>query len=272
MIADRSDDAVVIRRAESPADYRACQDAQRRAWGIVEDGYLVPIATLVGANLHGGLVLGAFRPDGTAAGLSFAFPARIEGEWGLYSQLTGVVPDYQGKGLGRRLKQVQFDYARREGFSAVAWAFDPLRSGNARFNLDALGAAATHYYIDMYGPRTDALNAGTPTDRLLAVWRPDAPPRAELPTDPLTLPFVVDGPEPIARPLDPSAPLSLLEIPDDLDAVRAADPERANRWRLAVRDGFAAAFAAGLRAVGTHRTDPGNGSPRRCFYVLGRGD
>ena len=62
MIADRSDDAVVIRRAAVPADYRACQDAQRRAWGIVEDGYLVPIATLVGANLHGGLVLGAFRP------------------------------------------------------------------------------------------------------------------------------------------------------------------------------------------------------------------
>ena len=61
---------ITIRRAETTADYRALQAAQRAAWGIVEEGYVVPIATMVGAQLHGGLVLGAFLPDGEAVGVS----------------------------------------------------------------------------------------------------------------------------------------------------------------------------------------------------------
>ena len=73
-----SEKEVTIRRAESLADYRACQEAQRKAWGIAEDGYIIPIATMVGANLHGGLVLGAFLEDGSAAAMSFAFLGRLE--------------------------------------------------------------------------------------------------------------------------------------------------------------------------------------------------
>ena len=98
-------DAITIRPAATPADYHACQDAQRRAWGITEEDYVVPIATMVGAQLHGGLVLGAFRSDGQAMGISFAFLGRIDGQLVLYSQLTGVVPGQQGSGLGGRLKR-----------------------------------------------------------------------------------------------------------------------------------------------------------------------
>src|SRR3954462_15008457 len=114
------DAEITIRRAETTADYRALQAAQRSAWGIVEEGYVVPIATLVGAQLHGGLVLGAFLPDGSAAGLSFAFLGRIGGRLGLYSQLTGIVPEYQDRGLGGRLKLAQRDFARSEGLSCIA--------------------------------------------------------------------------------------------------------------------------------------------------------
>ena len=131
-------DGITIRRAETVADYRACQDAQRRAWGISEDGYLIPIATMVGANLHGGLVLGAFRPGGEAVAMSFAFLGRIEGRICLYSQLTGVVPGYQSQGLGYRIKMHQRDFARAEGIGVIAWAFDPLQAGNAHFNLARL--------------------------------------------------------------------------------------------------------------------------------------
>ena len=268
-------DAVTIRRPRNPADYFACQDAQRRAWGLVDEGYVVPIATMVGADRHGGLVLGAFRDDGTAVGLSFGFLGRIEGALGLYSQLTGVVPEYQGRGLGRRLKQRQFDFAVAEGLSCVAWSFDPLQASNARFNLDVLGATASEYVADMYGPRTDALNAGVPTDRLIAVWRADPPPRPEPPNDPMAaLPFLVetaphpDGP-PAVRPIDPEAPLALLEIPGAFNALRSSDPEAANRWRLAVREGFAAAFADGYRAIGLIRSDEAGSF--RCSYLLARG-
>ena len=63
------DDEITIRQAESIADYRACQDVQRGAWGISDESYVVPIATMVGANLHGGLVLGAFLPGGEAVAM-----------------------------------------------------------------------------------------------------------------------------------------------------------------------------------------------------------
>src|SRR3954454_8148006 len=108
-------DEITIRPAESIDDYRACQNAQRKAWGVTEDGYLVPVATMVGAQLHGGLVLGAFLPDGEAAGVSFAFLGRIEGRLCLYSQLTGVVPGRQSAGLGFRLKAAQRDEALAAG-------------------------------------------------------------------------------------------------------------------------------------------------------------
>ena len=109
------DDQITIRRAETIADYRACQDAQRQAWGISDEGYLVPIATMVGANLHGGLVLGAFLPGGEAVAMSFAFLGRVEDRLCLYSQLTGVVPAYQSRGLGYEIKRLQRDDRPRRG-------------------------------------------------------------------------------------------------------------------------------------------------------------
>ncbi len=61
----------------------------------------------------------------------------------------------------------------------IAWAFDPLQAGNARFNLVKLGATCGRYLDDMYGPRTDTLNLGVPTDRLIAEWDLNASPRPE---------------------------------------------------------------------------------------------
>jgi predicted GNAT superfamily acetyltransferase len=262
-------DEITIRPAASIADYHACQSAQRRAWGLADESYVVPVATMVGAQLHGGLVLGAFLPDGEAVGVSFAFLGRVEGRLCLYSQLTGVVPGYQGHGLGARLKHAQRDHARAEGIERIAWAFDPLQSGNARFNLDKLGASAGRYIIDMYGPRTDALNLGTPTDRLIAEWPTTPGPQPEFdPGSADELPSLIDRAGPTARleVLAAKEPRVLLEIPDDIGRLRAEDPALAGRWLLAVRQAFLAAFTAGYRAVGFLRVEePG---PRRGGYVL----
>jgi predicted GNAT superfamily acetyltransferase len=261
-------DAFTIRRAETIADYRACQDAQRRSWGLADESYVVPIATMVGANLHGGLVLGAFLPDGTAVGLSFAFLGRVEGRLCLYSQLTGIIPEYQGRGLGGRLKHAQRDIARAEGVSLIAWAFDPLQAGNARFNLARLCATAVRYVDNMYGPRTDALNAGTPTDRLIVEWDVDDRPRPARQADEIrTLSRLIgsgpDGPL-VVRPA--GDPRVLLEIPADIARMRADDPGLAERWRKAVREGFVSVFAAGYRAVDFVRDE----AVGRRFYVLER--
>ncbi|HEX8204280.1 MAG TPA: hypothetical protein VF590_27630 [Isosphaeraceae bacterium] len=271
-------DEITIRRAATGADYRACQEAQRRAWGIAEDAYVVPVATMVGAQLHGGLVLGAFGPDGQAVGVSFAFLGRIEGRICLYSQLTGIVPGYQGRGIGHRLKRAQAEFARAEGIALIAWAFDPLQPGNAHFNLAVLGASAGRYVEDMYGPRTDALNHGTPTDRLIAEWETTPRPRRAIAMDDaLGLPRLIEATaRPDGRPaveaIDAAgtAPRVLLEIPAKIHLLRTHEPSLADAWQQAVRQAFTAAFAAGFKAVGFLR-DESLGA-RRCYYLLHRED
>lgn len=241
------DDAITIRRAESIDDYRACQQAQRRSWGIVDDSYIVPLATMVGAQLHGGLVLGAFLPDGSAAGFSFGFLGRVGGRLCLYSQLTGIVPEYQSRGLGAKLKYAQRDIAKAEGLPCIAWAFDPLQAGNARFNLNKLGAAATRYIDNMYGFRTDALNAGVPTDRLIVEWETcETSARIPLADDEIDrIPHLTDDVVP------PRGETRLLvDIPADIARLRRERPEEAELWRQDVRREFLAAFGAGYAAVG----------------------
>jgi predicted GNAT superfamily acetyltransferase len=278
------DDEITVRRAETLADYRACQDAQRKAWGISDEGYVVPIATMVGANLHGGLVLGAFLPSGTAAALSFAFLGRIDGRLCLYSQLTGVVPGYQSRGLGFQIKQVQREIARSERIDLIVWAFDPLQAGNAHFNLARLGATAHRYIENMYGERTDSLNSGVPTDRLIAEWETRDTPVVPVVAGAIPgLPRLIDtgqggdsqlergssAPHPqfVGIPAAAGASL-LLEIPDEIGRLRRESPTLAERWRLAVNQAFRSSFAAGYRAVSFVRDE--SSGRRRLFYVLDR--
>jgi predicted GNAT superfamily acetyltransferase len=237
---------IVVRDVRGPAELRACQGVQERAWGITEDGYLVPVATMAGAQKVGGLVLGAF--DGPSLiGFSFAFLGRLHGQLILYSQLTGVEPGLQARGVGRQLKFEQRRRARDMGLAAVVWAFDPLQASNASFNLAVLGATSRTYEVDLYGPRTDALNVGLATDRLLVEW----------PTSEHAQPSRsgVD-PEPWARAPEFSQPgprRARLAIPADLATVKAHDLSGAVEWQRRVRAAFQDAFRAGYVAVGFER-------------------
>src|ERR671933_2741575 len=161
---------VSVRDVHGPDELRACQVLQRRAWGITEDGYVLPVAMMAGAQNVGGLVLGAFDANQALIGFAFAFLGKLNDRLILYSQLTGVHPAHQSTGVGRALKFEQRRRAREMGLGAVAWAFDPLQASNAAFNLGVLGATCRLYELDMYGSRTDALNVGLATDRLIAEW------------------------------------------------------------------------------------------------------
>jgi predicted GNAT superfamily acetyltransferase len=258
---------LVVRPCETVADYVACQQAQRLAWGLVDESYVVPLATMVGAQHHGGLVLGAFTRDGTAAGLSFAFLGQVEGRWCLYSQLTGIIPGYQGQGIGSKIKTYQRLYARSKGLEFIAWSFDPLQAGNAYFNLRRLGATSNRYLTNMYGLRTDALNAGVPTDRLIAEWpTEESPVRSDRAQD-MKWPLLVEGPiepnlTPVEKCLDEAT--LLVEIPADITKLRATDAGLAEAWRDAIAQSLSQAFEHGYRASDVIR----EGS--RSFYLLSR--
>src|SRR5262249_15076107 len=147
-------------------------------------------------------------------------------------------------------------FARAEGIDRIAWAFDPLQAGNAHFNLARLGATAGRYVENMYGERTDALNAGVPTDRLIAEWETTAETPATVPAAAVgTVPRLIatdagqggteeSGRTPAPLAVEPAfeSPRVLLEIPDEIARLRRHRPEAAERWRVAVRQAFQTAF------------------------------
>ena len=262
---------ITIRPIHDPAELRACQDVQRRTWGITEDGYVVPVATLAAASAYGGLVLGAFDGD-RLVGFSFAFRGVLDGTPILYSQLTGVLPEAQGGGTGRRIKQWQRAWAKEQGLPFVAWAFDPLQAMNAHYNLVALGAVATHYHPNFYGPREDALNPGLPTDRLLCICstadplpaKPDDGGRRaravflSLPGRWRTMCVAQSSMRSVTAALHRAS-----KSRADLRALRQQATELSLRtWQAAVRAAFLAAFAAGYRAMTFRRGDD------RAYYIL----
>src|SRR3546814_4199746 len=94
----------------------------------------------------------------------------------MHSHIAGGLPQYQGRGIGRVLKQHQRDWAFAREAGHITWTFDPLIARNAHFNLRVLGARVTEYLVDQYGSMPDEINRGIPTDRLLVTWALAAPP------------------------------------------------------------------------------------------------
>lgn len=259
--------SVTVRDVRGADELRACQELQRKAWGITEDGYVVPVATMAAAQRVGGLILGAFDAEGRLVGFAFAFLGKLDQQLLLWSQLTGVHPAHQSTGVGRMLKLEQRRRAREMGLDVVAWAFDPLQASNAAFNLGVLGATSRSYELDLYGSRTDALNVGLDTDRLIAAWStagetggrtvawPDAVELIEAPAG------EVEG---VREPGD--AAHAHIEIPANLSRLKTSGRTNAARnWQLALRQAFGAAFANGYVATGFTRDYPSH--PK---YVLER--
>ena len=254
---DGSSSAIEVRELFAAARMRECQDLQRRAFGISDDAYVLPVSTMVGVARTGGLVLGAYAA-GRLVGFAFAFLGQVDGQSVLFSQLTAVDPAQQRRGIGRALKWAQWHRASAMGLDAVCWTFDPLRRDNAHFNLAILAATSRTYEVDLYGARTDLLSVGLDSDRLFAEWRTDAVrvARTERWPDAFDAIEVACGGEvPSVQPLAArDAPADIdrihLEIPARIDALKAADPAMARSWQLVVRSAFRRAFASGFSVVG----------------------
>jgi predicted GNAT superfamily acetyltransferase len=266
-VSSQSTTGLTVRDVLGPGELRACQELQRRAWGITEDGYVLPVAMMAGAQKVGGLVLGAFDANQALVGFAFAFLGRLNDRLILYSQLTGVHPAHQSTGVGRMLKFEQRRRARDMGLEAVVWAFDPLQASNASFNLGVLGVLCRTYESDMYGSRTDALNVGLATDRLIAEWSTAGEPSGRTTAWADGVDLIDTGasgrPERVHE-IPPDATHLHIEAPPRIADLRAA-PKLVDEWQQAVRQAFQSAFAAGFAAVGFTRADPAH--PR---YLLER--
>ena len=187
---------------------------------------------LLQAMVHSGSYLSGAFIENKIVGAAFAFPATNNGLH-LHSHMTAVLPEFRDKGVGYALKIDQWGWAKKNTYSLLSWTFDPLVRRNAKLNIVKLGVDISAYYPNFYGDMPDALNAGDESDRLMVSWSTDidAPKARELITNP--------------EPGD-----ILIEIPEDIVAIRSRNQSESMKWRRQVREQFMAAFEKNGKVIG----------------------
>jgi predicted GNAT superfamily acetyltransferase len=165
---------IAIRLVRTDSEYAACEAMSREIWGAAERN-VVPRELLLTMQINGGIVQGAFLPNGLLVGFVFGFLGMREGVLRLCSHQLGVKPEYRGGGIGIALKEAQREEAVRRGYPLITWTFDPLEARNAYINLHRLGVISRLYDRNHYGVMEDDLNRGLATDRMEAEWWLETP-------------------------------------------------------------------------------------------------
>lgn len=250
---------VSIEEADGEHANRLIAQAGELVWG--PGGTLAPnelrALSFAGNPVH--LAVDNRRPDRPVVGFAVGFLG-----WSpsvhVHSHQAGVVPGYHRQGIGFALKLAQRRTCIAHGITEMRWTFDPMVRRNAAFNLMALGVCAATFHPDFYGTMSDSINAGDRSDRIEVVWdlhRP-LPSRNQRAAADLThavgpvLLSARDG-RPAVGDRSPTAG-AVIHVPDDYAAIRASEPELAQKWRAAVRHVLETAYQTGFRigAVDEH--------------------
>jgi predicted GNAT superfamily acetyltransferase len=164
--------------------------------------------------------------------------------------MLAVEPGLQNSGIGVKLKLAQRARALERGVPLMTWTFDPLQSRNAYLNIVKLGAVVRTYQVNYYGnTSTSALHRGLDTDRLFVEWWVES----EQVADALA-----------GRPRT-DQPAAAVEVPMDIQALKARDMDEARRWQLHIRAEFQRLLADGMYCAGFERGDQERHS-RYLFY------
>ena len=222
--------SIQVRELKSLQD----QDSGRKifdlTWAMDAGTEITP--NLLQAMVHSGAYLSGAFIENKIVGAAFAFPATNNGLH-LHSHMTAVLDEYRDKGVGYALKIDQWNWAKKQKYSHLSWTFDPLVRRNAKLNIVKLGVDISAYYPNFYGAMPDALNAGDESDRLMVSWSTD-----------------ID--EPKARELitHPKPDDILIEIPEDIVAIRSKNQSESMKWRRLVREQFLLAFGKNGKVIG----------------------
>lgn len=265
-------DDITIRPLRTREDCEAGVRLQRDIWGR-DFADVAPATLLQVCQRVGGVASGAFAPDGRLLGFVFGISGVRDGAPAHWSDMLAVRPEARGLGLGRRLKLHQRERLLAAGVERVHWSFDPLVARNARLNLTALGAEPVEYVPDMYGDTASVLHRGLDTDRLIVEWRLRDPAverilagrRPEVPAEARRAPVATAAPPGTEPPPPPGAPWVRVELPADIEHLKAADPDAARRWQHHLRRAFTTFFDdPRARVAGLHR----DAAAGRWFYLV----
>lgn len=262
-----------IRPLRTHAEFMDAEQLQRDVWDF-PDREIIPLNELVVAQRTGGYVFGAFEGR-KMAGFAFGVAALKGLTPYHYSRMLGVRPRWQNTGIGVRMKWHQREVVLERGLNLIRWTFDPLQGRNARLNVSKLGVIARDYVVNIYGGSESRFNRGVGSDRFVVEWwirSPRVMARRRGPggiglDDASRLAGVLEVNERgHPGPLHPARGRRVrVEIPWDIDAIKATDLPLARRWRRATREAFLRLFRAGY-VICDFAPDPG----RRGVYVLAR--
>ncbi|MFJ2770729.1 GNAT family N-acetyltransferase [Streptomyces sp. NPDC087300] len=238
-----------IRELHAMDDLEAVCRLYGEIWGTHPDQGPVSAEVMRALGHAGNYVAGAYE-NGRLVGASVAFfgePAAAT----LHSHITGATA---GRGIGLALKLHQKQWALRRGITRITWTYDPLIRRNAHFNLTKLGARPEEYLRSFYGAMDDAINGGDESDRVLAAWDLTARPADPSAWDEAAADAVRAVRNRGGRPevTATEAEFVLVDLPDDIEALRRSDPDAARAWRLAVRDTLGTLLDEGARVLGLH--------------------
>ena len=238
---------ISYRTTESIEDMQHIVDLERVVWGM-SDTDCMPIHVMRMCVHSGGAIFVAEVLNKTV-GLCISFPAIHNNKRILWSHITGVHPNHQGKGIGKALKFKQREWAKENGFEAVGWTFDPLQSANANFNLNVLGAYVDQYHVNFYGDMQDELNKnGLPSDRLQAHWLLEDTSNA-IDIGELLYLITADDGIPVLKTIPAEQPPIAIPLPNK---------QMLPIWQPLIRQAFQAAFSNNYRAVQFIRPTQGN--------------
>ena len=221
---------VVLKQCQTLEGMNKCRMLFDLTWKNVSGTEITP--NLLQAMVHSGSYLSGAFIDNKIVGAAFAFPATNDGLH-LHSHMTAVLPEFRDKGVGYALKIDQWKWAKKKNYSHLSWTFDPLVRRNAKLNIAKLGVEISAYYPNFYGEMPDALNAGDESDRLMVSWRTD-----------------IDAPRARELITNPEHGDILIEIPEDIVAIRSRNQSENMKWRRQVREQFLVAFEKNGKVIG----------------------
>lgn len=230
---------IIIRTLCGMDEFLAAEALQRIVWG--EGDTEDPGDLMMVMQNEGGLVAGAFN-GGDLIGYVFGFPTRDPRVQ--HSHRLAVHPAARGSGLAVRLKFFQRHWCLSQGIALVRWTFDPLRHTNAHLNAGRLGARASTYHVNYYG-EMKGINAGLPSDRLLAEWHLG---------DPRVEALAAAQMNTLPHPASDEGGMKRVRIPASFETLMAGDEAQALAERLRVREELSSLFERGYEIAGY---DPG---------------
>jgi predicted GNAT superfamily acetyltransferase len=146
-----------IRPVDTLSDIRQIETIQLETWGM-DDLEVIPARFMHALQHNGASLLGAYDGQrivgfvfgvlGTVEDLDERIDQVAAARLQMYSVIMGVLPEYQGMGIGHRLKLAQREFALRIGVRLITWTFDPLESRNAHLNITKLGVISHRYERD----------------------------------------------------------------------------------------------------------------------------